>query len=71
LKLFNIYLGPGNNLNTIVTNDSIDTFLNKMLVRMEKNDERNIEAFRDKFKSYIREFKLRSLFEENIIEEND
>ena len=71
LKLFNTYLGPGTNLNNIVTNDSIDTFLNKMLVRMEKNNERNIEAFREKFKSYIRDFKLRSIFEENTIEEND
>ena len=42
-----------------------------MLVRMVKSDERNIEAFREKFKSYIRDFKLRSLFEENVIEEND
>ena len=71
LKLFNTYLGVGTNLNNIVTNDSIDTFLNKMLLRMEKVDERNIEAFREKFKSYIRDFKLRSIFEENIIEEND
>ena len=71
LKLFNIYLGLGTNLNNIVTNDSLDTFLNKMLVRMEKNNEKNIEAFREKFKSYIRDFKLRSLFEENVIEKND
>lgn len=71
LKLFNTYLGVGTNLNNIVTNDSIDTFLNKMLVRMEKNNEKNIEAFRDKFKSYIRDFKIRSIFEENTIEEND
>jgi hypothetical protein len=71
LKLFNIYLGLGTNLNNIVTNDSLDTFLNKMLVRMEKNSEKNIETFRKKFKSYIRDFKLRSIFDENVIEEND
>lgn len=71
LKLFNIYLGLGTNLNNIVTNDSLDTFLNKMLVRMEKNNEKNIETFRKKFKSYIRDFKLRSIFDENVIEEND
>ena len=71
LKLFNTYLGSGINLNNIVTNDSLDTFLNKMLIRMEKNNEKNIEAFRKKFKSYIRDFKLRSIFDENIIENND
>ena len=71
LKLFNTYLGVGTNLNNIITNDSIDTFLNKMLVRMDKANEKNIEAFREKFKTYIRDFKLRSLFEENVIEEND
>jgi hypothetical protein len=71
LKLFNAYLGVGTNLNNIVTNDSLDTFLNKMLVRMEKANEKNIEAFREKFKSYIRDFKLRSIFDENLIENND
>jgi hypothetical protein len=64
LKLFNTYLGSGTNLNNIVTSDSIDTFLNKMLVRMEKSNEKNIEAFRDKLKSYLRDYKLKLLLEE-------
>jgi len=71
LKLFNSYLGPGKNLNNLTTNDSIETFLNKMLVRMEKENDKNIEAFREKFKSFIRDFKLRSIFDENEIRYNE
>jgi len=61
LMLFNRYLGNGVDLNNLYTNLSLDIFLDNMVSRMEKLGEKNLETFKDKFKKFNRDLKLKKL----------
>jgi len=63
LKIFNRYLGPGLNINNLHTNQPLDRFLYKMISRMEKDNEKGKEYFEGKFKTYLRDFKIRKIME--------
>jgi hypothetical protein len=61
LQTFNSYLGPGLNINNLHTDLSLDHFLSNMLGRMSKNNEKGKEYFESKFKSYLRDHKLKKI----------
>lgn len=64
LKLFNSYLGAGLNLNNLHTDLSLDHFLNNMINRMNKANEKGKEYFESKFKTYLRDHKLKRILDE-------
>jgi hypothetical protein len=63
LTIFNRYLGPGLNINNLHTNQPLDIFLQRMISRMEKDNEKGKEYFESKFKVYLRDFKIRKIME--------
>lgn len=63
LQVFNSYLGPGLNVNNLHTNLTIGHFLTNMITRMEKSNEKLKEYFEIKFKSYLRDFKIKQIME--------
>ncbi len=63
LKIFNRYLGPGLNINNLHTNQPLDRFLNKMIERMGKDNEKGKEYFEGKFRSYLRDYKIQKIME--------
>jgi hypothetical protein len=63
LRTFNSFLGSGQNLNNLYTNLSTGIFLQKMIDRMEKTNEKNIDIFRERFRAYLRDHKLKKLLE--------
>ena len=49
------------NIDNLQTNLTFDVFLQKMLLRMDKIKDKNIEYFRSKFKTHLRDQKLNDL----------
>lgn len=63
LQIFNSYLGSGLNINNLHTNLTLDHFLGNMIGKMNKSDEKLKEYFESKFKTYLRDYKIKQIIQ--------